>query len=268
LPFYNAWETANGGALMKRFESKVAIGTGAAHGIGAAVAERLAAEGAHVLVADIDLETANQTTKRIVEAGGVALACSANVSHRQAVATMIETALSEWGRLDVMVANAGIVDREPFLEMTDELFNRVLQTNLHGTFYCGQLAARQMAKQGSGGRIVNISSNSGIFGGRGRAAYGASKAAIINLTQTMAIELAEHGILVNAVAPGATRTRAVGNVTEPAPMVKARTPLARLGEPAEIAAVVAFLASDDCSFTTCHLVGADGGFTVAGVMHG
>lgn len=253
---------------MKRFEAKVAVVTGAAHGIGAAVASRLAAEGASVLVADIDLVAAEATAKQIVVAGGAAAACVANVSEREAVAAMIAAAVSKWGRVDVMVANAGIVDREPFLEMTDSLFDRVLKTNLHGTFYCGQLAAQQMVRQGQGGRIVNISSNSGIFGGRGRAAYGASKAAIINLTQTMAIELAEHNILVNAVAPGATRTRAVGNVTEPAPLVKARTPLARLGEPSEIAAVVAFLASDDCSFTTGHVVGADGGFTVAGVMEG
>ncbi|MFK7964504.1 MAG: SDR family NAD(P)-dependent oxidoreductase [Burkholderiaceae bacterium] len=253
---------------MKRFESKVAVVTGAAHGIGAAVARRLAEEGASVAVADIDLAAAQITANEIIAAGGAAIACAADVSDREAVAAIVDAALSAWGQVNIMVANAGIVDRAPFLDMSDALFDRVLKTNLHGTFYCGQLAARQMVKQGQGGRIVNISSNSGIFGGRGRAAYGASKAGIINLTQTMAIELAEHGILVNAVAPGATRTRAVGNVTEPAPLVKARTPLARLAEPSEIAAVVAFLASDDCTFTTGHVVGADGGFTVAGVMEG
>jgi 3-oxoacyl-[acyl-carrier protein] reductase len=159
------------------------------------------------------------------------------------------------------------MDRAPFLEMTDEFFRRVLDVNLYGTFVCGQAAARQMVKQGGGGRIINVASNSGIFGGRGRAAYGASKAGIINLTQTMAIELAEHGILVNAVAPGPTKTR--DDMPEkPWPSVAARMPLNRFGRPEEIAAVAAFLASDECSFTTGHVYAADGGFTIAGIMEG
>ena len=114
---------------------------------------------------------------------------------------------------------------------------------------------------------MHVASNSGLFGGRGRAAYGASKAGIVNLTQTMAIELAEHGILVNAVAPGPTRTRVTSGDTPP-PSALARMPLARFGRPEEIAAVAAFLASDECSFTTGHVLGADGGFTVSGMMEG
>nr|MCH9670279.1 SDR family oxidoreductase [Gammaproteobacteria bacterium] len=172
-----------------------------------------------------------------------------------------------WGRLDIQISNAGITDREPFLEMSDDLWERVLSTNLYGAFYCGQYAARQMVEQGEGGRIVHVASNSGVFGGRGRAAYGASKAGIINLTQTMAIELAEHNILVNAVAPGATKTRVTTTETPP-PTVMARMPLKRFGLPEEIAAVAAFLASEECSFTTGHVFGADGGYTVAGVMEG
>ncbi|MGI9424296.1 MAG: SDR family NAD(P)-dependent oxidoreductase, partial [Hyphomicrobiaceae bacterium] len=115
--------------------------------------------------------------------------------------------------------------------------------------------------------IVHVASNSGVFGGRGRAAYGASKAGIINLTQTMAIELAEHDILVNAVAPGATKTRNTSGDKPPA-TVLARSPIQRYGSPDEIASVAAFLASDECSFTTGHVYCADGGFTVAGVMEG
>ena len=151
--------------------------------------------------------------------------------------------------------------------MTDNLWERVLKTNLYGAFYCGQAAARQMVAQGGGGRIVHVASNSGIFGGRGRAAYGASKAGLVNLTQTMAIELAEHDILVNAVAPGATKTR-VTKGEFPPDTVMARSPIQRYGLPEEIAAVAAFLASEECSFTTGHVFCADGGFTVAGVMEG
>lgn len=253
--------------MTDRFTNKVAIVTGAAHGIGAAIAARLAQEGARVLVADIDEAAAQATVSAIVSAGGIAKARRTDVSERAAVKAMVDDAVQCWGRLDIQISNAGITDREPFLEMSDALWERVLGTNLNGTFYCGQYAAQQMIRQGEGGRIVHTASNSGVFGGRGRAAYGASKAGIINLTQTMAIELAEHNILVNAVAPGATRTRVTHGDTPP-PTVMSRMPLRRFGEPEEIAAVVAFLASSDCSFTTGHVVGADGGFTVAGVMEG
>ena len=250
---------------MNRFEGKTAIVTGGANGIGAAIARRLAQEGASVLVADREIDAARAVADDI--GCGRAAAFAVDVGQRAEVEAMIAAAVERFGGLDVMVANAGIVDRLPFLEFTDELWQRVLTTNLTGTFLCGQAAARQMVAQGRGGRIVNTASNSGIFGGRGRAAYGASKAGIINLTQTMAIELAEHGILVNAVSPGATRTRAVhGDV--PGPSVVMRAPLKRFADPSEIAAVAAFLASDECSFTTGHVFSADGGFTASGVMEG
>lgn len=249
---------------MRRFENKTAIVTGGANGIGAAIVRRLAAEGANVLIADREMEPARALAAEI---GPGVHSISVDVSQRSDVEAAVAESVSRFGRLDIMVANAGIVDRLPFLEFTDELWQRVLQVNLTGTFLSGQAAARQMVAQANGGRIVNVASNSGIFGGRGRAAYGASKAGIINLTQTMAIELAEHGILVNAVAPGATRTRVTsGDV--PGPSVMARMPLQRYGEPAEIAAVAAFLASDECSFTTGHVFSSDGGYTVAGVMEG
>ncbi|MCB1510126.1 MAG: glucose 1-dehydrogenase [Hyphomicrobiaceae bacterium] len=253
--------------MARKLEGKAALVTGAAHGIGAAIARRLADDGARVLLADIDGDAAGAIADAITAAGGIAQSISMDVRDRERVAAGVERAVSLWGRLDILVANAGIVDRAPFLEMDDDLWSRVIDTNLRGAFYCGQFAARQMVKQGGGGRIVNVASNSGIFGGRGRAAYGASKAGIINLTQTMAIELAEHGILVNAVAPGATKTRVTSGDTPPA-TVMARMPLARYGQPEEIAAVAAFLASDECSFTTGHVFCADGGFTVAGVMEG
>ncbi len=253
--------------MARGLENKVAVVTGAAHGIGAAIAKRLAADGTRVVVADIDADAARAAAEAITAGGAEAIAAKADVSRRDSVAAVVELAVATYGRLDIQVSNAGITDREPFLDMTDELWERVLKTNLYGAFYCGQLAARQMVKQGDGGRIVHVASNSGIFGGRGRAAYGASKAGLINLTQTMAIELADHGILVNAVAPGATKTR-VTSGDFPPDTVMARMPLRRYGRPEEIAAVAAFLASDECSFTTGHVYCADGGFTVAGVMEG
>jgi len=186
---------------------------------------------------------------------------------RSDVERAIDRATSGLGGLDVIVNAAGIMDRMPFLEATDEHWRRVLDTNLYGTFLFGQIGARAMIAAGHGGTIVNIASTSGVFGGQGRAAYGASKAGVINLTQTMAIELAPHDILVNAVVPGPTKTRPEQGATI-GPSVAARMPLKRFGKPEEIAAVAAFLASGEASFTTGHVFGADGGFTIAGILEG
>ena len=253
--------------MSTRFEGQSALVTGSGQGIGRAIAQRLASEGAHVLVVDIDPAAAEETVAGIADAGGAAAAFQADVTLRTAATAMVAEAVSRAGRLDVAVNNAGIMDRMPFLEMTDEFWHRVLSVNLDGVFMGAQEAARQMVAQGGGGRIVNVASNSGIFGGRGRAAYGASKAGLINLTQSMAIELTEHNIRVNAVAPGATKTRAVQGETPP-PSVMARMPMARFGRPEEVAAVAAFLAAEESSFVTGHVYAADGGYTVAGMMEG
>jgi 3-oxoacyl-[acyl-carrier protein] reductase len=247
--------------------AKVAVVTGAAHGIGRAIAGAMGKRGWPVMIADIDEAAAEAAAEALRQTGARAVARRVDVMDRESVEAMVDAATAEFGRLDVLVSNAGIMDRAPFLEMTEAFWHNVLDTNLTGAFLCGQAAARRMIAQGGGGRIVNVASNSGIFGGRGRAAYGASKAGLINLTQTMAIELAEHGILVNAVAPGPTKT-SDGQPDEPWPSVKARMPLARWGRPEEIAEVAAFLASDACSFTTGHVWCADGGYTIAGIMEG
>jgi 3-oxoacyl-[acyl-carrier protein] reductase len=253
--------------MERRLEGQAAIVTGAGHGIGAAVADRLAKEGAAVLAADISAERAEATAAGLRAGGARAIGQAVDVRDRASVEATVGRAAAELGRLDVLVNVAGIMDRAPLLEMTDELWHRVIDTNLYGTFVFAQAAARQMIAEGRAGRIVNVASNSGLFGGRGRAAYGASKAGVINLTQTLAIELAEHGILVNAVAPGPTKTRAEQPAV-PWPSVSSRMPLKRWGRPEEIAAVVAFLASGEASFTTGHTYASDGGFTISGIMEG
>ncbi|MEQ9122252.1 MAG: SDR family oxidoreductase, partial [Alphaproteobacteria bacterium] len=199
--------------------------------------------------------------------GGRAEAVAGDVAAPAPAPAAVEAAVAAVGRRDIVGGNAGLPDRAPVLEMTPEFFERVIGINLKGAFYFAQAGARRMVAQGGGGRIVTVASNSGVFGGRGRAAYGASKAGLINLTQTMAIELAEHAINVNAVAPGPTRTRVTKTAGQP-PSVEARMPLQRFGAPAEIAAVAAFLASDDASFVPGQVSAADGGYTTAGMMEG
>ena len=253
--------------MPNKLQGKAAIVTGGGNGIGGAIADRLAADGVHVLVVDIRRERAEAKASEIIAKGGKALGTAADVRVRTDVEAAVKRAVAGFGKLDILVNAAGLMDRAPFLTTDDDLWRRVIDTNLYGTFIFCQIAARQMVAQKNGGAIVNIASGSGIFGGQGRAAYGASKAGVINLTQTMAIELAPHNIRVNAVAPGPVKTRPEqGPVIGPS--VAGRMPMKRFGRPEEIAAMTAFLASDEASFTTGHTMAADGGFTAVGILDG
>jgi 3-oxoacyl-[acyl-carrier protein] reductase len=249
-----------------KLKDKIALVTGGGAGIGRAISLRMAAEGATVIVADLKEDRARETQAMISSAGGVAQAMAVDVGDPAAVSGVYAAVEKEHGRLDVQVSNAGITDRMLFLDMPLEGFDRILRTNLYGTLLCGQAAARLMTK-GAGGRIVNMTSISGQQGGTGRAAYGATKAAIINLTQTMAMELAQYNILVNAIAPGPTQVARTAHGPAQRRAFLDRMAIQRYATPEDIAGAALFLCSDDASFITGHVLNVDGGFAAAGVLY-
>jgi NAD(P)-dependent dehydrogenase (short-subunit alcohol dehydrogenase family) len=250
-----------------KLHGKVAIVTGAGRGIGREIALRFAREGAHVVIADLDETGAATAAAEILEQGGEAIALGLDVADPARVDAMIAGTLARFGRLDVLVNNAGIGSNQAVLEMSLAEWERNLRVNLTGTFLCAQAAARAMVAQGSG-RIVNIASISGQRGGVGRAAYGAAKAGVIQLTRVMAVELAPRGIGVNAISPGPVDTDQSRDTHTPATRraYLERIPQKRYGAGAEIAAAAVFLASSDSSFVAGHVLNVDGGFDAAGLI--
>jgi NAD(P)-dependent dehydrogenase (short-subunit alcohol dehydrogenase family) len=239
---------------LRRFEGKTVTVTGGGQGIGRAIADRFAAEGADVLVIGRKQGPLDEAVSAIEAAGGTAWAHAADVSEESQVARAVETARARWGRIDVLVNNAGIADEVPFLEIEAESWDRVLRTNLRGAFLMAQAVAREQAALG-GGSIVHIASIDASGGDGPYASYNASKAGLLGLNRTMALELAPHGIRVNCVSPGFTHTEMTESAVPPELMEYlttrfARVPMRRLVTPAEIAAAVAFLASDDASAIT------------------
>uniref|UniRef100_A0A7S0RWB7 Ketoreductase domain-containing protein n=1 Tax=Chlamydomonas leiostraca TaxID=1034604 RepID=A0A7S0RWB7_9CHLO len=262
-------------ATTLKLQSKVAIVTGAARGIGLACARVLAKNGAKVVLADIDEAEAQAAAGRMMQEGMSAHAIKCDVRHKSEVDAMITDTVAWGGRLDIMVANAGIVRAAPFLEMSEKDFDDVLAVNLKGVFLCCQAAARQMVAQrqqagqaaGSapaqdGGAIITMSSVNALMAIPSIAGYNASKGGVNGLTRNMALALASHGIRVNGVGPGSIATDVLASVAnDQAAMARimSRTPMGRIGDPEEIANVVNFLASSDSSYITGQIIYADGG---------
>jgi NAD(P)-dependent dehydrogenase (short-subunit alcohol dehydrogenase family) len=249
-----------------RLDGKAAIVTGGAAGIGRAIAEALAGAGAAVAIAD--LKGADEAAAALRGAGRRAVAITADVGTEEDCARLVAAAAEALGRVDVLVNNAGIAMLRPFLDLPPAGFERVMRVNVTGALVCAQHAARRMIAQGGGGRIVNIASISGQRAGSGRTAYGTSKAALIQLTRQMALELAPHRITANAIAPGPVETDMVKTAHTPAQReaYSRLVPLGRYGTPAEIAAAALYLASDAASYVTGHVLDVDGGFMAAGLV--
>jgi 2-deoxy-D-gluconate 3-dehydrogenase len=243
---------------------KTAIVTGGSMGIGRGIAERLHEAGARVLIADLDLEDGNLLAERLDgERPGSACAVQTDVSRRADVEAMIATAVERFGGLDILVNNAGIYPFAPFLEMDPDLFEHVLRVNLFGVFTAMQVAAKQMIAQGHGGKIINVSSIDALHPSMvGLAHYDASKHGVWGLTKNVALELAEHGIAVNALAPGAIATPGSGSDAIDQEMLReteARIPMHRMGAPDDMGRVALFLASGLSSYLTGSQIVADGG---------
>jgi NAD(P)-dependent dehydrogenase (short-subunit alcohol dehydrogenase family) len=248
------------------FTGRVALVTGGASGIGRAVATQLIGLGARVAIADRNTEGAEAVVKDLGADRATALTLdAANPESANAIADAV---MDRFGRLDILVHSAGVGIERSFLETTPEEWQRLIDIDLSGTFYCAQAAAKKMVPQGYG-RIVTLSSTAGLRGGTGRAAYGAAKAGVVGLTKVMAVELARHGITANALAPGAIETELVAKMhsDEMRRVHRAGIPMDRYGSPDETAFTAVFLASEQAGYVTGHVLGVDGGFLAAGVMH-
>ena len=244
-----------------RLKDKVCVITGAAQGIGEACAMRFANEGAKVVVSDVQIEKGEAVAKAIRNAGGEAIFFACDVSQKSDCVDLIQAAVDAFGSVDVHLSNAAIIAAKEFLDITEEDWEQTVGVNLNGFFYAGQAAAAQMVKQGSG-NVINMSSINAVVAIPTATPYTVCKGGVLQLTKSMALSLAPHGIRVNAVGPGTIATE-MGKTMMSNPAAKkrvlSRTPLGRTGEPDEVASVCVFLASDDASYITGETIYCDGG---------
>jgi glucose 1-dehydrogenase len=244
-----------------RFAGQVAVVTGGGKGIGRACAEAFGAEGASVAVADIDVEAGSAVARALEAAGGRATFVETDVGDAAQAQRLIDRTLADFGRLDILINNAGIIRTAEFLEISEADFDAVLRVNLKGIFLVGQAAARAMVAQGKGA-IVNMSSTNAVVAIPNQVPYVTSKGGVNQLTKVMALALADKGVRVNAIGPGSILTDLLQVVMQDEAArrkILARTPMGRCGEPAEIAKVALFLASDDASYLTGQIIYPDGG---------
>lgn len=244
---------------------RTAVVTGGGRGIGAAIARGLAAQGAAVIVADRDRETATATAHGIREAGGEAASVVTDVTNAASLSAALDEAEHRFGNFAILVNNAGMSQRTPAEDYGEADFDRMMDLNVKGVFRSMQEAARRWIAAGTPGAIVNLASFAGIRADPLSAPYAASKGAVVQLTRTCAVEWAGHGIRVNAIGPGYTRTEMTAPALEEpetAAKVVARTPLGRVAEPSEMAGAAVFLASDAASYVTGHLLMVDGGWSI------
>jgi NAD(P)-dependent dehydrogenase (short-subunit alcohol dehydrogenase family) len=253
----------------RRFVGKVVMITGGSRGIGNAVATLFAQEGADVAITDVVQAELESAVQRLKTFGGKAQGYFFDVSRSEQVRNGVTSIIRDFGRIDVLVNNAGIFLDKATFDVSEEEWDRTIDVHLKGTFLCSQRVGQTMAERRQG-TIVNMSSVQGFASFPGRAAYDAAKAGIIALTKTLAVEWADYGIRVNAVAPGYIQTEnlkeKIRSKTRDASMMIRRTPMKRLGEPKEIASAIAFLASDDASYITGETLLVDGGWLAYGYI--
>ncbi len=250
--------------MAERFAGQVAIVTGGSRGIGRAIAEALAREGASVVIAARNEQRGLAAAQAIGARGGQVEFIQADVSHREQVERMVDQVVERFGGIDVLVNNAGVHDKAPFWQESEALWDRMYRVNVLGTVLPSQAVVRHM-KDAGGGSIVHIASKAGVVGEPGHAAYSASKGAVIALTRAMAVELAPHSIRVNAVCPGPVLTdMLLADVpTEVGRQELAATaPLGRLGRPEDVASAVLYLASSDSDWCTGQAISVDGGLSI------